>query len=121
MGLHHKLCHTLGGAYSLPHAQTHAAILPHSFAFNGMACPKAVGQLADIFGGDPATGLFDFIEALGLTTGLRNLGLPEAEIVQAAKLSCVKPYANPRPFNEKIIAGILWRAWCGDRTYMGVS
>ena len=28
-GLHHKLCHVLGGAFDLPHAKTHAALLPH--------------------------------------------------------------------------------------------
>ena len=27
MGLHHKLCHVLGGAFNLPHAQTHSIVL----------------------------------------------------------------------------------------------
>src|SRR3546814_10592471 len=30
MGLHHKLCHTLGGALNLPHAETHTIVLPHA-------------------------------------------------------------------------------------------
>ncbi len=30
MALHQKLCHTLGGTFNLPHAQTHAAMLPHT-------------------------------------------------------------------------------------------
>ncbi|MEM1302142.1 MAG: maleylacetate reductase, partial [Pseudomonadota bacterium] len=34
MALHHKLCHTLGGALNLPHADTHAIILPHATAYN---------------------------------------------------------------------------------------
>jgi maleylacetate reductase len=34
MGLHHKLCHVLGGSFNLPHAETHAVILPHATAFN---------------------------------------------------------------------------------------
>ena len=28
MALHHKLCHTLGGGFNLPHAETDAVILP---------------------------------------------------------------------------------------------
>jgi maleylacetate reductase len=32
MALHHKLCHTLGGSFDLPHAETHAILLPHSAA-----------------------------------------------------------------------------------------
>ena len=27
MALHHKLCHTLGGAFNLPHAETHTCLL----------------------------------------------------------------------------------------------
>ena len=43
MALHHKLCHALGGSFNLPHAETHAIILPHAIAFNevvseGRAC-----------------------------------------------------------------------------------
>ena len=28
MALHHKLCHTLGGSFNLPHAETHTIVLP---------------------------------------------------------------------------------------------
>jgi len=27
MALHHKLCHTLGGSFNLPHAETHTIVL----------------------------------------------------------------------------------------------
>ena len=33
MGLHHKLCHVLGGSFGLPHAETHAVVLPHAVAY----------------------------------------------------------------------------------------
>jgi maleylacetate reductase len=39
MALHHKLCHTLGGSFDLPHAETHAIILPHAIAYNQLAVP----------------------------------------------------------------------------------
>ncbi|MDF3834397.1 maleylacetate reductase, partial [Cupriavidus basilensis] len=29
MALHHKLCHTLGGSFNLPHAQAHTIVLPY--------------------------------------------------------------------------------------------
>src|SRR5262245_11089470 len=34
MALHHKLCHVLGGSFELPHAETHAIVLPHAVAYN---------------------------------------------------------------------------------------
>ncbi|MDQ3261474.1 MAG: maleylacetate reductase, partial [Pseudomonadota bacterium] len=34
MALHHKLCHTLGGSFNLPHAETHTIVLPHAVAYN---------------------------------------------------------------------------------------
>ena len=41
-GIHHKICHVLGGAYDLPHAEMHTVILPHALAFNAPACPSAM-------------------------------------------------------------------------------
>ena len=52
-GLQHKLAHVLGGL-GLPHAQTHAIILPHVTRFN-MAAAPARERLADALGAeDPA-------------------------------------------------------------------
>jgi len=42
MGLHHKLCHTLGGTFGLPHAPTHTVVLPHVMKFNQSAAPAAI-------------------------------------------------------------------------------
>src|SRR5262245_20772905 len=44
MGLHHKLCHTLGGTFGLPHAETHAVVLPHVVAFNAAHVGPALGR-----------------------------------------------------------------------------
>src|ERR1700758_627342 len=51
-GLHHKICHVLGGKYNLPHAQTHATVLPYVLAFNGPAAPDAEHRIAAVFGSD---------------------------------------------------------------------
>jgi maleylacetate reductase len=45
-GLHHKICHVLGGTFELPHAPTHAAVLPHVLAFNAPAVPELARRLA---------------------------------------------------------------------------
>ena len=46
MALHHKLCHTLGGSFNLPHAETHTVVLPHALAYNAKATPEAMGRIA---------------------------------------------------------------------------
>ena len=46
MALHHKLCHTLGGTFDLPHAETHTIVLPHALAYNAPAVPEAAAKIA---------------------------------------------------------------------------
>ncbi len=115
MALHHKLCHALGGAYDMPHAETHAALLPHSFAYNAPACPDAVRDLTEIFAGDPVNALFSLVKDLGLSMRLSELGLPQDGIDRVARLACANPYANPRAFDVPAIAGLLRRGWGGER------
>ncbi|HEY5333682.1 MAG TPA: maleylacetate reductase, partial [Solirubrobacterales bacterium] len=38
-GLHHKICHVLGGTFGLPHAEVHAAVLPWVVGFYRDAVP----------------------------------------------------------------------------------
>ncbi|MFX7739784.1 iron-containing alcohol dehydrogenase, partial [Acinetobacter baumannii] len=60
MALHHKLCHTLGGSFDLPHAETHTVVLPHAAAYNAAAAPDALARVAKALGvTDAAQGLFD--------------------------------------------------------------
>ena len=47
MALHHKLCHVIGGAFDLPHADTHTVILPYAMAYNAKAAPEAEFFLFD--------------------------------------------------------------------------
>src|SRR5438132_4847929 len=51
MGLHHKLCHTLGGSFNLPHADVHCVMLPHALAYNAAAAPQAMQAIARALGG----------------------------------------------------------------------
>ena len=77
MSLHHKLCHTLGGSFDLPHAETHTAVLPHALAYNAPSIPEVIKQLADVLGtNDPARALYDLAGSVGACHALRDLGMP---------------------------------------------
>ena len=114
MSLHHKLCHTLGGGFGLPHAETHSVILPHALAYNLAAAPQARERLARAIGADdPAGGLHRLALTLGAPTSLQLLGLPAEAIDEAADLAMRNPYWNPRPFDRAALRALLARAWAG--------
>jgi len=115
MALHHKLCHTLGGSFNLPHAETHAILLPHSAAYNAHAAAKALAPVAELFGGSVGGGLHDFAVALGAPLALRDLGFVERDLDLAADIAVKTPYWNPRPIERKAIRELLQRAWEGAR------
>ncbi|GJH28822.1 maleylacetate reductase [Caballeronia novacaledonica] len=115
MALHHKLCHTLGGSFDLPHAETHAIVLPHSAAYNASAAADALRPLADLFDGSIGSGLYDFCRSLGAPLALKDLGLKEAQLDRAADLAVQNPYWNPRPIEREAIRALLQRAWEGTR------
>ncbi|MBB3694644.1 maleylacetate reductase [Sphingomonas sp. BK580] len=115
MALHHKLCHVLGGAFDLPHAETHTVILPHVLAYNLPASDAARERLARATGdSDPAGALLRLARRLGAPTDLRSLGMPEGGVAEAARIAVGSPYPNPRSFDEASIARILKRAWLGE-------
>ncbi|ACI58902.1 iron-containing alcohol dehydrogenase (plasmid) [Rhizobium leguminosarum bv. trifolii WSM2304] len=115
MALHHKLCHTLGGSFDLPHAETHAVILPHSAAYNAVAATDALKPAADLFGGSLGGGLYDFAASIGAPMRLRDLGMKEADLHPAAELAARNPYWNPRPIERDAIRALLQSAWEGAR------
>ncbi|MBN8939200.1 MAG: maleylacetate reductase [Rhizobiales bacterium] len=116
MALHHKLCHTLGGSFDLPHAETHTVVLPHAAAYNAAAAPDALARVAGALGvADAAQGLFDLAGRVGAVRALKDLGMAEAGIDQAADLVVKNPYWNPRPIDRAAIRDLIARAWAGDR------
>ena len=87
MALHHKLCHTLGGSFDLPHAETHTAVLPHALAYNAPSIPEVMRQLAEVLGTDDAArGLYDLAGRVGAQRALKDLGMPESGIDLAATI-----------------------------------
>jgi maleylacetate reductase len=116
MALHHKLCHTLGGSFSLPHAEVHAVVLPQVIAYNASAIPAALARMGRALGSDrPATALYDLARSSGAPVSLRELGMAESELDRAAELAVANPYWNPRPVDQGSIRELLQRAWDGTR------
>jgi alcohol dehydrogenase class IV/protocatechuate 3,4-dioxygenase beta subunit len=116
MGLHHKLCHTLGGSFDLPHAATHTVVLPHAMAYNAPAAPEAMARIAEALGvPDAPAGVYDLTASLGGPTSLRELGMPESGLDRAAGLAAAAPYPNPREVTAGGIAALLSDAWQGRR------
>lgn len=115
MALHHKLCHTLGGSFDLPHAETHTAVLPHAVQYNAEAEPEVMSRIAAALGGKSApSALFMLGEAVGAEMALRDLGLREEDLDKAADLAVNNPYWNPRPVERDTIRELLARAWAGE-------
>ncbi|TWS26175.1 maleylacetate reductase [Tsukamurella sputi] len=114
-GLHHKICHVLGGAFDLPHAQTHTAVLPHVLAFNAPAAPEAEARLATAFGAATAVeGLAALYDEVHAPRALRDLGMSEADVVPAAEaILPLVPAGNPRPVTAADLERILSAAWSG--------
>ncbi|WP_434620237.1 maleylacetate reductase [Tabrizicola sp. M-4] len=115
MALHHKLCHTLGGSFDLPHAETHAVILPHAIAYNEGAAADLLAPVAEMFGGpSPGAALHRFAVAMKAPLALRDLGMAEADLDRAAEIATQNPYWNPRPVEKGALRRLLQAAWAGD-------
>jgi maleylacetate reductase len=116
MGLHHKLCHTLGGTFNLPHAEVHTVILPHATAYNRASAPEAMRVVAAALGAsDAAQGLYDLAQRLGAPLALKDIGMPEDGLDRAAQLASDSPYANPAPIDHGGLRKLLDDAYHGRR------
>ncbi|BBC31313.1 Maleylacetate reductase [Streptomyces graminofaciens] len=115
MGLHHKLCHVLGGTFGLPHAETHTVVLPYVLAHNAPAAPEALAALGRALDTDDAPrALRELAGRLGAPRSLAELGLGEADLAVAADAATGQPYANPRQVDAAGVLGVLRAAYAGD-------
>ncbi|MEE4014819.1 maleylacetate reductase [Roseibium sp. FZY0029] len=114
MSIHHKLCHTLGGSLDLPHAETHAILLPHTIAFVEAAKPDVLAPVASLFGGRAGAGLHAFAKKLGAPQSLADLGVKEADLDRMSEQATANPYWCPRPLEREAIRNLLQRALVGD-------
>ncbi|OGA77388.1 MAG: maleylacetate reductase [Betaproteobacteria bacterium RIFCSPLOWO2_12_FULL_65_14] len=115
VALHHKLCHVLGG-FGLPHAETHAIVLPHAVRYNHDAAPKAMARIRKAMGGgDAATALYDLEAKLGIPLRLADIGMKEQDIERAARIAAEAPYPNPRKVEYEPVLALLRDAYAGRR------
>jgi maleylacetate reductase len=114
-GLHHKICHVLGGTYNLPHAQTHAVMLPYVAAFNLDSAPDASPRLCAAFdSGDGLAGLAELYADLNAPRSLRDLDFDEARIPEAVEIALPAiPTSNPRQVDAAALTALLTAAWKG--------
>ncbi len=114
MALHHKLCHTLGGSFDLPHAQTHAVVLSHAIAYNAVAVPELLAPIQEVLGREgPGRAIWDFAGSIGAPQSLKELGMAEGDLDRAAKLAVQNPYWNPRDVTLDGLRALLQDAWSG--------
>ncbi|MDB6001419.1 MAG: putative maleylacetate reductase, partial [Rhizobacter sp.] len=114
MALHHKLCHTLGGSFNLPHAETHTIVLAHALAYNAGAAPQAMARIARALGAASAPqGVFDLARNNGAPVALRDIGMQAQDLDRAAELATTNAYWNPRPIERAAIRELLQRAFDG--------
>jgi maleylacetate reductase len=114
-GLHHKICHVLGGAYDLPHAEMHAILLPHVVAQQERVMPAVMDRVARALGVTrPAEGLYALERAAGIPTALTDVGMREADVDEAVGLVLeAVPSNNGHPLEEQVVRTILADAVAG--------
>jgi len=114
-GLHHKICHVLGGMYDLPHAQTHAVVLPHVLAANAPHAIEVERRIAEALGSQTAgEGLRSLQQVLEAPTALRDYGMREDGIAAAAEeVLAQMPAGNPAPLTTDDLVSLLRAAWEG--------
>jgi maleylacetate reductase len=114
MGLHHKLCHVLGGTFGLPHAETHTVVLPYALAYNASAAPQAITALSRALDTDDVPrALWELAGSLGAPRSLAELGLKEADLAVAAAQATAQAYPNPREVTAHGVLGLLTAAYEG--------
>lgn len=116
MALHHKLCHTLGGSFNLPHAETHTIVLPHALAYNAKAAPQAMQRIARALGGaSAAQAVYDLAKNNGAPVALKDIGMQEADLDKACDIALQNQYPNPRPLERVAIRQLFQDAFEGVR------
>jgi maleylacetate reductase len=108
--LQHKLAHVLGGL-GLPHAETHAIILPHVTRFNLAAAPDARARLADALGGDGADRLAAMLRAFPIPQKLSDVGFDRAKIDFVADEVARLAISVPRPVSADDVRSLLAAAY----------
>jgi alcohol dehydrogenase class IV len=116
MAIHHKICHTLGGTYDLNHDHVHSVMIPYTSAYNRDAAPEAMGRIARALDvADGPQGIYDLMQQAARFKSLRELGMTEAQLDEAADIAVQNPYYNPRPVTREGVREMLQAAYEGRK------
>jgi len=116
MGIHHKICHTLGGMFDLAHAPMHSAVLPWAAQYNQNFAKSQLNEVAVVLNAPSAAiGLWDLAKEVGAQTSLKNIGYPLEKSEGVADVISRATFANPRPFEKQAVMDLLERAYQGIR------
>jgi maleylacetate reductase len=114
-GVEHALAQRVRQAFGLDHSHCHAIFTPYAIAFNAKAAPAAIAQIANALGAKNAgQGLYDLNVRIGLPTGLKGLGMNEADIPKAVDIVAAGKFVNPRPVSREDIANLITQAFHGE-------
>jgi maleylacetate reductase len=113
MGLHHRICHVLGGTFGLPHAAAHTVMLPYSIEFNETHAPQLESLRGLVEGLSPGLGIATFTRGLGAPGDLQTLGFRASDIARATELTLATPVVNPRTVRPEDVERILLKALRG--------
>jgi maleylacetate reductase len=126
MGLHHGLCHVLGGTANVPHGIANSIILPHAIRFNAdtaapQLLPAAEAMEISLNGTSPKVALdtlaqkvFDLVGKMNLPQRLREAGVKESDLAPLAQLAFQNRTVqnNPKPITEPAqLEALLRAAW----------
>jgi maleylacetate reductase len=114
VGLEHAIAQRVRQWFNLDHARTHAVATPYAVGFNAAAAPDAMTRIARALGAkDAARGLYDLNVKLGLPTGLRDLGLKEADIGRAVEVVAAVQIAHPKTVSIADLLNVISQAYAG--------
>jgi maleylacetate reductase len=115
--LHHALCHLLGGMFDVPHAETHAIMLPYVTSYLQPAVPAAASRLAQAMGVDEhalAASIWSLGQSVGTPAGLQSIGISEGQIPAITRAALVRKLPSPRPLEYDGLYKTFRAAWAGE-------
>lgn len=116
IAIHHKICHVLGGRHGIPHGESNGVILPYAVAYNAAAAPDAMARLMQAMDSrDAADGVYDFARGIEVPASLKELGMREADLDEAAHETVHDTRYNPRPVDFRSVRALLQQAYEGVR------
>jgi maleylacetate reductase len=115
MGLHHAVCHVIGGLTQYPHGINNAIVLPHAVRANAALAPDAVAAVAEAFGiPDLAAEAEAIAAAFSLPRTFAELGAPP-DLVERALPRVMEQRLldnNPVRPDEATVERLLRAAYC---------